>query len=88
METTTAPKVGGVYLADHINQNGITYGQRKLELMQKACRLQGTPLTDENTDQDGKGFNANAGERILNNTHRKEARGEALRPPLFALRNG
>ena len=53
METTTAPKVGGVYLADHINQNGITYGQRKLELMQKACRLQGTPLTDENTDQDG-----------------------------------
>ena len=53
MNTTTTPEVGGVYLADHINQNGITYGQRKLELMQKACQLQGTPLTDENTDQDG-----------------------------------
>lgn len=53
MNTTTTPEVSGVYLADHINQNGITYGQRKLELMQKACQLQGTPLTDENTDQDG-----------------------------------
>lgn len=40
-------------MADHINQNGITYGQRKLELMQKACRLQETPLTDKNTDEDG-----------------------------------
>jgi len=40
-------------LADHINQNGITYGQRKLELMRKACQLQGTPLTHDNTDENG-----------------------------------
>jgi hypothetical protein len=53
MNTTTTPAVGGVYLADHINQNGITYGQRKLELMRKACQLQGTPLTHDNTDENG-----------------------------------
>ena len=53
MSNTTTPEISGVYLADHINQNGITYGAQKLELMQKACRLQGTPLTDDNTDQDG-----------------------------------
>ena len=40
-------------MADHINQNGITYGQRKLELMRKACQLQGTPLTHDNTDENG-----------------------------------
>ena len=52
MSNTTAP-IGGVYLADHIDQSGITYGEQKLELMRKACRLQGTPLTAENTDEDG-----------------------------------
>ena len=53
MNNTTTPAVGGVYLADHINQNGVTYGAEKLELMRKACRLQGTPLTDSNTDENG-----------------------------------
>lgn len=59
METTTAPEVGGVYLADHINQSDICdyapqrHQALRLEWMQKACRLQGTPLTDENTDENG-----------------------------------
>jgi len=46
-----------VCLADHIDQSGITYGEGKVELMRKACRLQGVPLTDENTDEDGNTIN-------------------------------
>lgn len=30
-------------LADHIDQRGITYGPRKLEIFRKACRLRGVP---------------------------------------------
>jgi hypothetical protein len=30
-------------LADHIKQNGITYGPKKLELMRKACELRDVP---------------------------------------------
>ena len=33
-------------LYDHINQSGITYGEKKLELMREACRLQAVPLSD------------------------------------------
>ena len=40
-------------LSDHINQSGITYGDKKLELMREACRIQAVPLTDENTDENG-----------------------------------
>lgn len=65
MSNTTAPEVGGVNLADYINQSefptilsGAEYDPSKhatfrLEIMRKACRLQGTPLTAENTDENG-----------------------------------
>jgi hypothetical protein len=33
-------------LSDHINQSGITYGDKKLELMREACRIQAVPLSD------------------------------------------
>jgi hypothetical protein len=33
-------------LYDHINQSGITYGDKKLELMREACRIQAVPLSD------------------------------------------
>jgi hypothetical protein len=42
-----------VNLADHIDQAGITYGARKLALMQEACRLQNVPLDDDNIDENG-----------------------------------
>jgi len=35
-------------LYDHIDQSGITYGVKKLELMREACRLQEVTLSDEN----------------------------------------
>jgi Protein of unknown function (DUF2958) len=37
-------------LYDHINQSGITYGEKKLELMRKACELQAVPLSDHGPD--------------------------------------
>ena len=40
-------------LYDHINQSGITYGPKKLALMQQACRLLEVPLSDENVDENG-----------------------------------
>jgi len=42
-----------INLYDHIKQNGITYGPKKLELMQRACRLMEVPITDENVDSNG-----------------------------------
>lgn len=48
METTTPATTTEtfVYLADHINQNGITYGAKKLELMRKACSLRNVPINN------------------------------------------
>lgn len=40
-------------LTDHIDQAGITYGADKLALMQKACRLQRVPISDDNVDDMG-----------------------------------
>jgi len=40
-------------LTDHIDQAGVTYGQNKLALMQKACRLQRVPLDEANVDEWG-----------------------------------
>jgi hypothetical protein len=34
-------------LADHISQNGITYGPEKLEIFRQACRLRGVPALDD-----------------------------------------
>jgi hypothetical protein len=65
MNTTTTPAVGGVNLADYINQSdfptilsGAEYDPSKhasfrREIMRKACQLQGTPLTHDNTDENG-----------------------------------
>jgi len=44
MKTTT--ETNFVYLADHISQNGITYGKKKWELMREACRLQNVPTNN------------------------------------------
>lgn len=38
-------------LFNHINQSGITYGPKKLALMQEACRLMEVPTN--NVDDDG-----------------------------------
>ena len=40
-------------LYDHIDQSGITYGPKKLALMQQACRLMQVPLSAENVAPDG-----------------------------------
>lgn len=40
-------------LYNHINQSGITYGPKKLEIMQQACRLMQVPDSAKNLDPDG-----------------------------------
>jgi hypothetical protein len=40
-------------LYNHINQSGITYGPKKLALMQQACRLMQVPDSNQNLDPDG-----------------------------------
>jgi hypothetical protein len=40
-------------LYNHINQSGITYGPKKLALMQQACRLMQVPLSQENLTDEG-----------------------------------
>jgi hypothetical protein len=40
-------------LHEHINQSNVTYGPKKLALMQQASRLMETPLTHQNVDTEG-----------------------------------
>lgn len=41
-----------INLLKHIDQAGITYGKRKLELMQKACQIMQVPI--DNIDDEGR----------------------------------
>lgn len=41
MNTTQIPDTEN--LADHIDQGGITFGPKKLEIFREACRLRGVP---------------------------------------------
>jgi hypothetical protein len=40
-------------LFHHIKQSGITYGPKKLQLMQQACRFMEVPNSSENLDPEG-----------------------------------
>ena len=47
-QTTELPR-----LYKHINQNGITYGPKKLALMRQACCLMEVPLIQDNVNTEG-----------------------------------
>ncbi len=45
-----AKSINDIWLGRYINQSGVTYGERKLELMRKACKVMEVPLSDDKKD--------------------------------------
>ena len=45
-----AKSIKDIWLGRYINQDGVTYGERKLELMRKACKVMQVPMTNDQND--------------------------------------